>query len=262
MIKRTNIIYFSPTGTTAKITQHISKGLGLPTVNYDLTLAKDRNSYKQLTINNDELVIVGIPVYGGRIPELLEESFAKFNGNNTPAVFIAVYGNRHYDDALLELKTIFEKRGFKGIAAGAFLGEHSFTSKLATNRPNTNDLNSALQFGKKIKSLITNCSDFKDIQISVSGNFPYKERKAMPPMGPETNEKCNDCGICAKVCPVEAIDFTNFRDINPNLCIRCNICVKNCPENAKAFTNDIYLKLTQKLINNFSSTQKEPELFF
>lgn len=261
MIKKTNTIFFSPTGTTAKITKQISAGLDYQTKAFDLTLPEKRNQCKELIFNHDDLVIVGVPVYSGRIPGFLTEYFREIKGKNTPAVFIVVYGNREYDDALLELKNIFEQKGFIGIAAGAFVGEHSFTAKLAGDRPDAEDINLALQFGQKIRAKLNNSTDIKNQQLNLKGNFPYKKRGKASIMIPQTNDKCTDCGICAENCPMNAIDFENVRVIDAEKCILCNSCVKKCPENAKKFTDKIFLTITQRLIDNFSSTRKEPELF-
>ncbi len=261
MIKKLQNIYFSPTGTTAKISKEISKGLELTTIDYDLTLQKNRNKYRGLTFDKDDLVMVSVPVYSGRIPAFLEDYFSGFKGNKAQAVFVVVYGNRDYDDALLELKNLFEKQGFKGIAAAAFIGEHSYTEKVATARPDADDLKIARAFGREMKSRLQS-NDFKNSSLKVKGEMPYKERITTEPIVPQTNEQCTDCGICAESCPMEAISFVNFRDIDAGKCIRCCSCIKKCPENAKAFTHESILKIKQMLIDNFRKTRKEPELIY
>ena len=51
-------------------------------------------------------------------------------------------------------------------------------------------------------------------------------------------EKCNNCGLCAKDCPVRL--FTFGKDVqwsDPfNICIRCGHCIAICPENAIQFS--------------------------
>jgi ferredoxin/menaquinone-dependent protoporphyrinogen IX oxidase len=262
MIAQVNTLFFSPTETTAQICKQIANSLGCKTVDYDLSLLKQRKKYANLSFKNNELLIVGIPVYSGRIPELLEDYFMKLKGNNTPAVFVVVYGNRDYDDALLELKNIFENRGFRAIAAAAFIGEHSFTAEVANNRPDALDLETAVNFGLEIKQKLNDLPKLTDQQLFVKGNFPYKERLPFPAMGPQTNDNCINCGVCAEVCSVEAIDFTDFKNVDIEKCIRCNCCVKNCPQNAKTFTHETFIKIEEKLIKNFLFPRKEPELFY
>ncbi|WP_430972094.1 EFR1 family ferrodoxin [Sunxiuqinia rutila] len=262
MITQIHTLFFSPTGTTAIVAKQITAGLDVPALTYNLTAQKDRNQHRKLSFNSDDLLLVAVPVYAGRIPEFMEELFSTFEGQNTPAIFTVVYGNRDYDDALLELKDLFERRGFKGIAAGAFIGEHSYTEKVATNRPDAEDLSAAFQFGQKIKATLDELPKLKNHRLTVKGNVPYKERKPMPLMTPETNEKCTDCGVCVEICPMEAIDQTDNRTIHAEKCIRCNSCVKHCPEKAKSFTHQIFIEFSERLIQNCSSVRKEPELFF
>ncbi|MDD3077813.1 MAG: EFR1 family ferrodoxin [Paludibacter sp.] len=259
-----NRIFFSPTGTTDKITEQIAMSLGESVKDYDLTLLKNRIKYEKLNFTGDDLVIVGVPVYGGRIPEFLENYFSVFKGNNTPTIFTVVYGNRDYDDALLDLKDLFEKRGFRGIAAGAFIGEHSYTEKVATARPDAVDLSLAAEFGEKCKAVLT---DFetggKNYVLNVKGNYPYKERKPGASMVPQTNsEKCIDCGVCAQVCPMEAIDFNDYKNVDATKCIHCCSCVKKCPEHAKSFNHEVFLAIQQRLIDTCVLERKEPEMFF
>ena len=256
-----NVVYFSPTESTAKITKQISAGLGWHTKEYNITLPQKRTEYRSLAFSNNDLVIVGVPVYGGRIPEFLEDYLSGFKGDNTLVIFSVVYGNRDYEDALLELKNIFETSGFKSIAAGAFIGEHSYTEKVATDRPDVKDLDRAFQFGQEIKLLLNSPAALKEHQLIVKGNFPYKERKQASPMVPQTNERCIDCGICAENCPMDAIDSKNTRVVNAEKCIHCCSCVKKCPENAKAFNHEAFFEITQRLIRNCVIERKEPELF-
>ena len=62
------------------------------------------------------------------------------HGNNTPAVAVCVYGNRDYDDALLEIKDTLNGNGFRTFAAGAFIGRHCIFPKVAEGRPDASDL--------------------------------------------------------------------------------------------------------------------------
>ena len=262
MNNRISAIFFSPTNTTKKIVTTIAKEFGENYKEYDLTLQQKREQYKELTFDCDDLIVVGVPVYKGRIPDFLVDYFSTYKGNNTKAIFTVVYGNRDYDDALLEIKDLFEKRGFIGIAAAAFIGEHSFSDKIATDRPDANDLNIVTQFAIRIKAQLNNTVDFRKHSLTVKGEYPYKESPQGQIMLPETNDRCTDCGICANTCPTGAIDYTNFRDIDPDKCIKCCNCVKICPENAKAFNAIPFIELTELLFNELAVGRKEPELFY
>ena len=61
----------------------------------------------EVTMGDGDLLVVGMPVYSGRIPASALPALRKFRGNGTPAVVVCVYGNRDYDDALLELRKTY-----------------------------------------------------------------------------------------------------------------------------------------------------------
>jgi len=260
MDKKLNVLYFSATDGTLKVVKGVVEGIGSHFKEYNITLAENRQD--AISFDADDLLIIGVPVYAGRVPEFLNDFFMNVKGNNTPAVFITVYGNRHYDDALIELKDRFEGNGFIGVAAGAFIAEHSYTSKVGTNRPDQKDLELANQFGKNIKSKLESNTELIQLHpLFVNGNFPYKERKFSPPMTPDTSDVCISCGICAKHCPMGAINFDNFKEIDPSKCVHCCSCIKRCPVNAKSMNHEMILKITNGLIDNFSAIRNEPEFF-
>src|SRR5665648_919822 len=139
MFKEINTLYFSGTGTTRKVVLSLAKSLAAKTEepvkcrNIDFSLPEARKQAPCFT--ETDLVIVGIPVYAGRVPNVLLKYLNSVKGNGANAVAVVLYGNRDFDDALIELKDILSENGFKVIAAGAFIGEHSFSKILAKGRP-------------------------------------------------------------------------------------------------------------------------------
>ena len=203
-----------------------------------------------------------MPTYAGRFPKLLKSYLDKISCNKAMAVFAVTYGNRDYEDSLLETKYLFESKGFVGLAGAVFVAEHSSTSKLATNRPNSDDLKIAYDFGVKIKDRLENLNDVSELKLEVPGNFPYVE-KNLPqvPMAPETDDTCVNCKICAKHCPTSAIDLEDCKKIDPTKCIRCCSCVKRCPFNSKKFTHPGFTNMKNMLETNFADVVRMPEIF-
>ncbi len=255
------LLYFSATGNTEAICKEIAAGIKKDYQIYDLTPKQARE--KAYSFAGNDLLIVGVPVYSGRVPEFMVDVIEKVKGNSTPAVFVVTYGNRDYDDALLELKDIFEANGFKGIAGAAFIGEHSYGKEIAGERPDSGDLKLAREFGVKIKEKLIGIKDLSDWpDLEVKGSYPLKESsKRFKDIRPETTEACTECGICAENCPMEIISFENFRDIEPGKCIRCCSCIQKCPEDAKYFADPGFNRINKYLIENFSDRRKEPEIF-
>lgn len=255
-ISKVTTFYFSPTHSTKKVVENIAKGTGKEIENIDITFSwKDLKEY---TFNENELVIVGSPVYAGRVPKVIREALRKIKGNNTPVVLVGVYGNRAFEDYFVEMQDIFEENNFIVIGAGAFLGTHSYTTKVATGRPTVEDLEKAFNFGKEIiKKLDTKSGD---LRVELPGNRPYKADGPSRGVAPEPNENCKDCGQCIKVCPTEAISRENHRSIDVTKCILCHACVRFCKFNGREVKGDA-IKPFIDFLEGKCSDYKEIELF-
>ncbi|MFH2093607.1 MAG: EFR1 family ferrodoxin [Pseudomonadota bacterium] len=258
-IKTVKLIYFSPTQTSKKIVEGIARGMNIENVEHiDLTLpSKDTEKIK---FSNDDFVIFGMPVYGGRIPALAAARLAKFKGQQTLASVVVVYGNRAYEDALLELKNIAVDSGFKPVAAGAFIGEHSFSRKespIAEGRPDKKDIAQTEAFGKSIFDKIQKNKNIDAIkQIDVPGNFPYKQGVSPSKAAASTdNDDCTMCKTCATVCPAGAITYEDEVITDNDKCILCCACLRICPTQAR----ELIVPPILEKIKELSESCKEPK---
>ena len=152
-IQSLKLVYFSPTGTTKAVVQGIARGIDQSNVELiDITLPDARK--QSLQTSEHDLLIIGVPVYMGRVPALCTEWLHAVNAHNTPVVCVVVYGNRAYEDALIELKDTLTQCGCKPIAGAACIGKHSFANDeppTASDRPDAGDLHHAESFGRKIQ---------------------------------------------------------------------------------------------------------------
>jgi len=264
-IDSVRLVYFSPTETSRRVVQAIAEGTGYTPVNH-LDLTPPSSAELQPKIPGNELVIIGAPVYGGRIPVDAVDRLQRLRANDTPAVMVAVYGNRAYEDALLELRDVAVETGFKPVAGGAFLGEHSYSvdeKPIAPGRPDADDIEAARRFGEKIREKVDGLSASVDFPpLVVPGNFPYKTRgERSNDVAPVTNEEiCIKCGRCAEVCPKAAITVGETVETDPSLCIFCTACVKNCPTGARVWEHPRILRGREWLHANCSE-RREPETY-
>jgi ferredoxin len=264
-VKQVKLIYFSPTGTTQKILESIAEGIAVKDVEH-INLTLPEGARQIIPSFSDELVIIGAPVYGGRLPVDVIKRFKQLKASNTLAILIAVYGNREFEDALLELKHLAIDLGFSPVAGGAFIGEHSFATAevpIASGRPDSMDLQMAMEFGVQVKDKVTALqSPDAQMDLVVSGSFPYKAdgARAMA-VSPVTKEDtCTVCGTCASVCPTAAISINGSVVTKIELCIRCCACIKNCPEEARIIEDEMWKNLANWLHENCSA-RKEPQIF-
>jgi ferredoxin len=259
-LNNAKLVYFSPSGTGKKTINEIAKGIGLDTETIDLTPPDaSQNSYK---LGKDELAIIAVPVYGGRVPLTALDRLGVVKGDATPAVLVVVYGNRAYEDALLELNKKTKELGFKTIAGAAFIGQHSFDTvetPIATGRPDSKDLMKAHAFGVKVSEKIKSMDEIHE--IDVPGNYPYRERGIRAPMSPETDETiCILCGMCAKVCPIGCVEMSDVVETQKERCIACTTCVQRCPTGARCWKHEGILGAA-KWLSSEHGDRKEPEIF-
>ena len=258
------LVYFSPTQTTKRVLEGIAEGIEAPTVEH-LDLTAPLSTTLSTGSTNDELVILGVPVYGGRVPLAAVPRLRKLKGSKTPAVIVVVYGNREFEDALIELKDMANDLGFIPIAGAAFIGEHSFSSDtvpIADGRPDTTDIEKARAFGSDIREKLKHMESVDTVpRVDVPGNRPYKDWKKPAEISPSTQKDlCTLCGTCASSCPVEAIVVEETVETSKKDCILCCACVKNCPTGARVGEEPLFKQMAEWLSTNCQK-RKEPEIF-
>lgn len=234
---------------------------------YDFTALDIRE--QTLTFSSSELVVIGLPVYAGRVPNvLLPYLTQKLQGNNTIAIPIVLYGNRNYDDGLIELKTILEGNGFISIAAAAMIGEHSFSTVLAAGRPDTSDIEKLIEFSKNVAHKLSSTSPLFPVLVSgydpIRPYYTPRDHFGNPinilKVKPVTDTaRCTQCGHCARLCPMGSINPQDVTEVS-GICIKCCACVKKCPCEAKFFIDENYLYHQHELEDEFSR-RAEPEFF-
>jgi len=257
-MKKANLVYFSPALSTRKIVRMIGRETGLAIKEYDIT----HGITVPLIFGTDELVIFAVPVYAGRVPALAARAFQDIKGENTPSVITCIYGNREYEDALLELRDICEAHGFRPFAGGAFIARHSIFPNVGNMRPDEEDKVKIKEFAKKCLTHYEALTQ-TDIsgKLSIKGNIPYRDPSTIPLM-PEGDSKCDNCQTCVIHCPVEAISADDPTQTNKSLCIGCAGCVAVCPQHSRAFRGDMYETIRTKFEGAYLNNRKEPEVFF
>lgn len=257
-IKNLHLVCFSPTQTTLKVLQAIAQGLPVKPIIHDATLHLAEATLPEF--DSEDLVLVGAPVYGGRIPAQALPFYGSLKGRNTPAAVIALYGNCRVGDALLELEQLCLAGGLKVIAGASFIGEHSYSSEIAGGRPGKEDLDLAKDFGRLLGAKLS-ADNFEPVLLP--GQRPLAERKAPQPStwAPFTTDDCIYCGICIENCPVGIINAQDPKLIDaPEKCLRCGSCVKKCPVEAKYFAGEAFQR-SMVYLKESCSDLKEPILY-
>ena len=268
IFKRIVAAYFSPTGNTEQLAKAMAAAMGdaagLPVETIDFTRPNARA--RSYTFAKDDLLILGMPVYAGRLPnKILPFVQENLKGSGTPSLAFVCYGNRAFDDGLSELVYEQKNTGFLPVAAAAFATQHAFATELAAGRPNEADLEDAKAFARDVWAKIERAGDADAAdglgELTVEGNTPpgsyYRPRRmdgepaVFLKAKPLTDgDKCIDCGTCARVCSMGSIDPSDVTSV-PGICIKCQACVTHCPVGAKYFDDPDFLSHKEMLETNF-----------
>lgn len=256
-MKRMTTCFFSPRGTTAAVVKKIGAGL-MQSPAEELDLLR-RPLAEAKTLGTEELLVVGMPVYAGRLPALCAAQLAKLKGNKTPAVAAVVYGNREYDDALLELVDILTANGFAVVSAGAFIAQHSIFPEVGAGRPDADDEKAIAGFAKATVELLATAP--QGGYLAVRGNPSYRQGGGLASIRPDGDKSCTNCGACVKICPTGAISAESPRKTNPDACIGCGACIGACPVKARDYHGLAY-QAASKVFKVKCAQYKKPEMFF
>ena len=271
MIKKIYGVCFSPAGKTAKIVktviEKLSDILEVPCQYISITTPESREYLFEF--DEDDFVVAGTPTYAGRVPnKIMPYITGNIKGKGTMGAALVTYGNRNFDDALIELTGIMKNNGFKILGGGTFVAEHSFAETLAKGRPCEEDFIKAEELAEEICRKIT----AGHLQEPVIPGNPLYDSYYVPKgtdgqpakflkARPETDyTKCTMCGKCEEVCPMGSIHAADRYNVT-GVCIKCQACIKACPAEAKKFTDPAFLSHREMLKKNFAETHKESEIY-
>ncbi len=306
-IKGVTAMYFSGTGKTKIMTMNVASmlamKLGVPFAAIDFSLPAAREEAYEFS--NEEVLVIGVPVYAGRVPNLLlpflKEKikgaglYENFFG--TPCIPVVTFGNRSYDNALIELRDIVTANGFAAVAAGAFCAQHSFSRVLGAGRPDGDDFfqgdELALVASERLMKLgYRELSTFEKMQLmngaeldeddgvyeideSIiipvpvkgdpnAGYYQPRDREGnfidIRKVKPKTSNACTDCKLCAQICPMGAIDYDDVSNVT-GICIKCCACETRCPVSAKYFDDPGYIYHKEELEAMYGNIRAESEIF-
>lgn len=247
-------ITFSPTGGTQKAADILTKALGGGSTAVDLT--DSGGDFSAAALDSEDIALIAVPSYGGRVPGPAAERLKAMHGNSARAVLVCVYGNRAYEDTLVELEDVARQAGFRVVAAVAAVAEHSIAHRYAAGRPDTEDEVQLLEFAGRIAEKLAagDCTE-----PHIPGSRPYKKAGGAKVV-PKPTKDCNCCGLCAEKCPVQAIDRSNPKRTDTDKCISCMRCVSVCPRSARKISS-VMLAAVDVALKKVCSERKEAELF-
>lgn len=204
----------------------------------------------------DDLCLVTVSVYGGRVPAPARANMRKLAGNGAAAFLLAVYGNRAVDDTLIEMGDILREQGFVVVGAAEAVAQHSIATDVASDRPNRQDKEQVRGYFAATLSRLREAGKDPDFtprkfmegkKVNLPGKRPYVKASALP-VRPAAGKACTFCGLCRQKCPAGAIPLENPRETDKTKCITCMRCVEICPVGARQLPS-MLLKVAKPVLN-------------
>lgn len=249
-------IVFSPTGGTQKVADIMTEEWKESVVRLDLSEANA--DYSRITIEPEDIALVAVPSYGGRVPALAAKRLATVHGNQARCIIVCVYGNRAYEDTLVELQDIVENCGFRTAAGISAVAEHSIMHQYAAGRPDEKDAEELHGFAKTVYGRLMDTKT-PETTPRIPGSRPYK-KAGTASLVPKATKECVKCGLCAENCPAQAISRENLKKADSGKCISCMRCAAVCPKSARK-VNSAMVSVAAQAIKKACSERKENELF-
>ena len=176
-----HVVFFSATFTTRSIARRIAARLGGRATGHDITAGWGAEPVP--AFGRGDVLLAAVPVYAGRVPAPAAAALRRLRSGGAPAVAVCVYGNRDYDDALLELCDLLADGGFSVVGAGAFVARHSIFPMVAAGRPDAADMARADAFGPRRQAQPAPRQGQQALQAArLAASAPHHRHRRMHPL--------------------------------------------------------------------------------
>jgi len=263
--KNAQIVYFSGTGGTARVSSQFEKSLmsnGVEVQKVALDLQETDYYTLSTSVQSDDLLILIFAVHALDAPEPVYDWLHNIpDGNGQSVAVISVSGGGEiWPNTACRAGCIklFEKKGYKVFYERMIVMPSNIL--IATKEQLAIRLLQVLPSKAEncVSEILSGVRRRKRSPITsriMSAIFKYEKKGAKKfPKYFRVGETCTGCGWCTKNCPRKNIELINFRPSFGGQCVACLRCIYGCP--SKAIHTRRYSFITIKEGYNLDELEK------
>ena len=205
-----------------------------------------KSRHKDLALGPRDLFVLVYPVYFGRMPWALQQ-WPALHGHGASALVVSVYGNRAIEDGERESMALLKEHGFKVVGAIEAIAEHSQERTLAQGRPDAQDAHDFKTMAAHIIATLTQ-GELPEYAFDVTTELKAPGKAPAVPRILE-RAQCDDCGRCARLCPMQIIDPQTLEvpEEKAALCMGCRACMACCKQQCRGFPQPILAAIAARM---------------
>lgn len=235
---KNQIFYFSGTGNSLRVARDLAFALG------DTEVISIPQALRDKTPIVAERLGLVFPVYMWGLPAIVDRFCRQIEAPAATYCFAVTTCGGSAGGTLTQLKTVLKQRGLT-LSLG----------RVVRMPGNYTPLYGAPSEATQRKLFAAEKAGIQDIVRQIAGEQPggvdgggpvgrllskVVYRFGMPRLAASdvkfrADEKCNGCGVCAKVCPVDNIVLRENRPVWRHHCEQCMACLQWCPQEAIQF---------------------------
>ena len=231
-----HVFCFSPAGSTRRVAEAAAAAWGGQPVWHDLGRTAVRAGMK---VQPQDECIIAVPCFSGRVPPVIAERIASLRGNGARTLTMVTFGNRGYEDSLLELTDLASAAGFQAAGAAAIVARHSLAPRIASGRPSAGDLSAVAEFARRARAS-------RGSTVRPEGHRPYRPYSRLG-CAPVSGAGCTSCKICADACPTGAIRRSAGAPADISKCMGCMSCIQVCPRQSRSLPQEFQRQIAARL---------------